>query len=119
MYTGQERLSCRNVVHNECRRATSCRQSPRFQSCEAKKVCETTGPVDNELSKMHEAEVHVFSDSVLCLGNQAMNMPDTKAAVEIEWEKLEKLPAWQLDKVKSKRSFWKHKERKRKSTLLH
>ena len=34
------------------------------------------GPVDNELSKVHEADVHVFSDSVLCLGKQAMNMPE-------------------------------------------
>ena len=32
-----------------------------------KKVCETIGPIVNELSRMHEAEVHVFSDTVLCL----------------------------------------------------
>ena len=33
-----------------------------------------------------------------------------KAAVDKEWEKLEKLPAWQLNKVKSKKkgSFRKH-----------
>ena len=41
-------------------------------------VCETIGPVDNELSKVHNADVHVFSDSVLCLGKQAMNMPEIK-----------------------------------------
>ena len=28
------------------------------------RVCETPGPFDGELSKMHEAEVHLFSDSV-------------------------------------------------------
>ena len=37
-------------------------------------VCETIGPIDNALSGMHEAEVQVFSDSVPCLGKQAMNM---------------------------------------------
>ena len=34
-----------------------------------KKVCEAIGPVDCALS----AEVHVFSDSVLCVGNSAMS----------------------------------------------
>ena len=31
-----------------------------------------------------------------------MKIPDAKAAVDKEWEKLEKLPAWQMTKVKSK-----------------
>ena len=34
---------------------------------------------------------------------QAMNIPNAKPAVDKEWEKLEKLPAWQLDKVKCKK----------------
>ena len=43
----------------------------------------------------------------------AMKIPDAKAAVDKEWKKLETIPAWQLDKVKSnKRLFWKHKETK-------
>ena len=33
---------------------------------------------------------------------QAMTIPEAKAAVEKEWEKLEKLPAWQLTKVRNK-----------------
>ena len=33
----------------------------------------------------------------------AMKIPDPKAAVEKEWEKLEKLSAWQMTKVKSKK----------------
>ena len=33
-----------------------------------RKVCGTIGPVDSALAKMHEAEVHVFSDSVVGLG---------------------------------------------------
>ena len=37
------------------------------------RVCVTLGPFDKELSKMHEAEVHAFSDSVLCTGRGAMN----------------------------------------------
>ena len=30
---------------------------------------------------------------------QALKIPDAMAAVEQEWEKLEKIPAWQLPKV--------------------
>ena len=41
-------------------------------------VCETISPFDGELSKMHEAEVHVFSHSVLCMGEHAMNEPEIK-----------------------------------------
>ena len=33
---------------------------------------------------------------------QAMKIPDAKAAVEKEWEKLEKILAWQLTKVRNK-----------------
>ena len=34
---------------------------------------------------------------------QARKIPDAKAAVDREWKKLETIPAWQLDKVKSKK----------------
>ena len=36
---------------------------------------------------------------------QVMKIQDAKAAVDKTWEKLEKMPTWQLDKVKSKRDF--------------
>ena len=39
---------------------------------------------------------------------QAMKVPDAKVAVEEEWEKLEKLPAWQLNKVKMAESLVQH-----------
>ena len=32
-----------------------------------------------------------------------MKIPDAKAAVDKEWDKREKIPAWQLDKMKSER----------------
>ena len=32
---------------------------------------------------------------------QAMKIPDAKSAVEKEWRKLEKIPAWQLTKVRN------------------
>ena len=51
---------------------------------------------------------------------QAMKIPDAKAAVDKELKKLETNATWQLDKVKRKnRLFWKHREAKRLSTLLH
>ena len=49
---------------------------------------------------------------------QEMKIPDAKEAVNKEWKKLETIPAWQLDKVKSKKSSGSTKRTKRKSTLL-
>ena len=34
---------------------------------------------------------------------QAMKIPEAKAAVDKEWKKLEKIPAWDLTKVRSKK----------------
>ena len=34
---------------------------------------------------------------------QVMRIPDAKVAEDKEWEKFEKIPAWQTDKVKSKK----------------
>ena len=34
---------------------------------------------------------------------QAMKIPAAKTAVDKEWEKLEKIPAWDLTKVRSKK----------------
>ena len=34
---------------------------------------------------------------------KVMKIPDAKRAVENEWEKLEKTPAWQLTKVRNKK----------------
>ena len=52
---------------------------------------------------------------------QAMKIPDAKSAVDKEWEKLVKMPAWQLSNVKSKKggSSGSTKRKKGKSTLLH
>ena len=36
---------------------------------------------------------------------QALKIPDAKDAVEKEWEKLEKIPAWQLTKVRNKKNL--------------
>ena len=47
-----------------------------------------------------------------------MKIPDTEAAVDKEWEKLEKLTAWQMYKVKSKKDVILE-AKKRESTLLH
>ena len=46
---------------------------------------------------------------------QALKIPDAKGAVEKEWEKLEKIPAWQLAKVRNKKEVIdeaRHKGRK-------
>ena len=52
------------------------------------------GRGDNSLQ--HYNLVHKFSPMP-----QAMKIPAAKAAVDEEWEKLEKIPAWDLTKVSS------------------
>ena len=54
------------------------------------------GKGDNSLQ--HYNMVHKFIPML-----QAMKIPAAKAAVDKEWEKLEKIPAWNLMKVKSKK----------------
>ena len=48
-------------------------------------------------SLQHYGLVHKFTPVL-----QAMKIPAAKAAVDKEWEKLEKIPAWDLTKVRSK-----------------
>ena len=52
---------------------------------------------------------------------QAMKIPDAKAAGGQGMEKLEIIPAWQLEKVKSKKevSSTQKKKTRRKSILPH
>ena len=45
---------------------------------------------------------------------QAMKIPDAKAAVDKEWKKLETIPAWQLEKVKSKKDVILETQREKK-----
>ena len=54
------------------------------------------GKRDNSLQ--HCNLVHKFIPML-----QAMKIPAAKAAEDKEWEKLEKIPAWNLTKVKSKK----------------
>ena len=54
------------------------------------------GKGDNSLQ--HKNLVHKFIPMP-----QAMKIPEAKAAVDKEWEKLEKIPAWDTTKVRSKK----------------
>ena len=47
-----------------------------------------------------------------------MKNPDAKAAVDKEWKKLETIPAWQLDKVKSKKDGILDAQRDKKKVHL-
>ena len=44
------------------------------------RVCYTIGPFDGYMSKMREADVHVFSDSVVNLGKAALHSPKIKGS---------------------------------------
>ena len=45
---------------------------------------------------------------------QAMNIPDVTAAVDKEWKKLETIPAWDLEIVKSKKEIILEAQREKK-----
>ena len=49
---------------------------------------------------------------------QAMKIPDAKAAVDKEWEMFEKLPARQMDKVKSKKDVILEAQTEKKASPL-
>ena len=49
---------------------------------------------------------------------QAMKIPDAKAAVDKEWKKLETIPAWNLDKVKSKKEVILEAAKRQKKSPL-
>ena len=47
-----------------------------------------------------------------------MKIPDMKAAVDKEWEKLENLPAWQMTKVKSKKEVIQEAQKGKEQSIL-
>ena len=50
---------------------------------------------------------------------QAMKIPAAKAAVDKEWEKMEKIPAWNLTKVRSKKREIDKQGRRALQIILH
>ena len=54
-----------------------------------------------EKVKIHYSTTIWFTNLFLCL--KLMKIPAAKAAVDKEWEKLEKISAWNLTKVRSKK----------------
>ena len=49
---------------------------------------------------------------------EAMQIPVTKAAVDKEWDKLEKLPAWQMTKVRSEREVIKEAQKEGRTVFF-
>ena len=49
---------------------------------------------------------------------KAIKIRDAEAAVDKEWEKLEKLPAWQLNKVKSKEGGYSGSRKRQKESPI-
>ena len=70
----------------------------------------TAGKGDNSLQ--HYNLVHKFIPMP-----QAMKIPAAKSAVDEEWEKLEKIPAWDLTKVRSKKEVIDEARTSRKSSF--
>ena len=57
---------------------------------------------DHSAGKGMNSSSHYNLEHKFISMHQAMKIPAAKAAVEKEWEKLEKIPAWQLIKVRNK-----------------
>ena len=47
---------------------------------------------------------------------QAMKILDAKTAVDKEWKKLETIPAWQLEQVKSKKEVYSRSTKRQKES---
>ena len=72
------------------------------------KRLESTLPKDREdhiAEKGYSLKSHYNLMHKLIAMLQTLKIPDAKAAVDKEWEKLETLPAWPLDKMKSKKEI--------------
>ena len=74
-------------------------------------IVDTISPFDWEVSTMHEAEVHVFSDSVLCRETQAMtsqksNSPKEGTTISSNRENLQGRSWWINDPVHIPYSSW-------------
>ena len=106
----KKRPSKLRETDSETKESNNIQKTKRASIVEAhdstRKRLESTLPKDHEdhiagqgyNSMTHYNLVHKFIPVPF-----AMKIPDAKAAVNKEWEKREKLPAWQLNKVKSKK----------------
>ena len=57
---------------------------------------------DHITGKGYNSLQHIYLVHKFISMPQAMKIPEPKAAVDKEWEKLEKIPAWNLTKVRNK-----------------
>ena len=74
-----------------------------------RKIIKITSQAKGYNSMTHYNLVHKFIPMP-----QAMKIPEAKAAVDKEWKKLETSPAWQLDKVRSKKEVILEAQRDKK-----
>ena len=102
--------TCKKNKHGETRSKTDDFKSKYACILEASES--TRMRMEESLPNYHEGHIAGKGDKSLQHYNlvhkfifmpQAMKIPAAKAAVEKEWEKLEKIPAWDLRKVRSKK----------------
>ena len=101
--------TCKKSKHGETRSTTNDFKSKFACTLEASES--TRMRMEESLPKYHEDHIAGRGDNPLQHYNlvhkfipmpEAMKIPDAKAAVDKEWEKLEKIPAWDLTKVRNK-----------------
>ena len=86
----------------------------RFQKPFIVEEWNPTNPQGNEwnVSHLKQHEDHIVDKFIPM--PQAMKITDAKAAVDKEWKKLETIPAWKLEKVKSKKEVILEAQRDKK-----
>ena len=101
--------TCKENKHGETRSKTDDFKSKFACILEAREF--TTMRMEESLPKYHEDHIAGEGDNSPQHYNlvhkyipmpQAMKIPAGKAAVDKEWEKLEKIPAWDITKVRNK-----------------
>ena len=75
-------------------------------------------PEDHIAEKWFNSLTHYNLVHKLIPMPQAMKIPDAKAAVNNEWEKLEKIPTWTLDKMKRKKDVLLKAQRDKIASLM-
>ena len=115
--------TCKKSKNGETRSKTDDFKS-KF-ACKLEASESTRMQMEESLEKYHEGHIAGNGDNSLQHYNlvhkfipmpQAMKIPAAKAAVDKEWEKLDKIPAWQMTKVRNKKrgDRWSNDEGRKK-----
>ena len=103
------------------------KESKTMYGCFVESHASTRQRAESVQSKMHEDRIAGKGFTSMTHYNlvhkfiqmpQSIKIPDAKAAVEKEWKKLETTPAWNLERVKSKKGGYSGSTKRQKESQL-